>query len=253
MGDKSVFERMDEQDTKIDKISQKIDLFLSSNLVDSKESDEESERILTKFIKTADKKYFWFGKDDDFIRQNKILLIFNLVLFLLIFSSFIFAAFSKGDDKYLIFLLNIISLFYLRKFFAIKKTEKIIDHNDLYPKSSFDYYLSIDKYWVSDFKEKKSFKVIRIILIIFLVISIPVIFVNFDMMFLMSYISLVISYIIMKIISKREEYFYFSYLAVLFTNKNEKTNEVHTLVYFQIKNELILFDEFKEKYKNAIN
>lgn len=57
----------------------------------------------------------------------------------------------------------------------------------------------------------------------------------------------------MKIISKREEYFYFSYLAVLFTNKNEKTNEVHTLVYFQIKNELILFDEFKEKYKNAIN
>ena len=40
MGDKSVFERMDEQDTKIDKISQKIDLFLSSNLVDSKESDD---------------------------------------------------------------------------------------------------------------------------------------------------------------------------------------------------------------------
>ena len=51
---------MDEQDTKLIKFP-KNRFILFSNLVDSKESDEESEEY--NVPETADKKYFWFGKD----------------------------------------------------------------------------------------------------------------------------------------------------------------------------------------------
>jgi hypothetical protein len=254
---KSVFERLDGQDTKLDIIIEQIasikqDKKSSTDISQSTKPQINNVQTIDQFLSSSTKQHFWLGSNKDFAKARYLLIIGCSCLILFGIISTITTSLSLGMySTYSLFenLWTIAACFIL--YYATKTEKKISDYS-LSKHSNYIFFQ--DKYgvWVSKNKEKKRFKWTRRLSYLALVLNLISIWWIFPSnlaiiatLFELVFLGLTIGTFFLII------YLYAMYgNVVYFTGRNTVTNQYVTIVYDVLTKKLMTVQEYESQYKD---
>lgn len=252
---RSVFERLDSQDQKLDSIinilsKQQSQINKQNIVVQQPNNDEEA---LATFIKKSKKEYLWFGPSSEFIKSKNLMIILSMIFLLVSLISTILT--SIAFKTYSIFTLfeniwTIMSCFILG--YSIHSKKRMTDI-DLMKHSVYKYIQDADGIWRCTNKEKKKYKIFRIISYICVVPNIILIWTSssgelavFATLFEIAFAGLSIGLFFAEVNLSR---MYGN--IILFTGKGAEDKLV-TIVFDAISRKLVTYEEFEAKFKQIL-
>lgn len=252
----NIFDKLDEQEQKIDKLAEQIaDISIGFQKFENKtvnESNAENESthkraILKDFLQKSTKCYRWLGSEKDF-RKDKIISIFLHVSVIAIglISTFL-TSISIGIYSTFTLFENIMVFAAIWQLTYICKLQLTISDTKYSLHASEIFKLNNDNLWVSTNKEKKRYKVTRVLCYIAIICNIISIWTIpgssksiaatiFEIIYLGSVIAARLFYVNLTCM----------YNLVFFSGKTQDGRSV-TLVW-DGRNELIDKEEFDKKY-----
>lgn len=224
------------------------------NSLDQKQSyinQQNSQAEFNNFLIMATKSYIWFSPHE-LSKVKRMILYSGLINLLSCIIITILSTICMGFYTTYSFFENIYSIFMIFILFRLLKYKKEMDNFKLEAISSFKYKINNIGLFYSNNKEKKSYKIFRILAYIS---SIANIIMNFKFSFLnLVIIFFEIIYFATLIINsyfKKELHYGFTFM-VKFTGKQHNINNIVSIVYNNLDNKYYENNEFIKKYKNFI-
>ena len=169
----SVLEKLDKQDEKLDQIIGKLENNNATNVVINKEIKQSNSNYLwNKYLRLSKKEYLWSGPYNYFKKSKYLLCIFSLVSILLGIVSTIFTTTSFGLYSTFSLFENIEIIFVLVILVNAIKTEKRCSDKKLCDLSIDKFTLDPCDVMLTSWKEKKKYKIFRILSYIAIILNI---------------------------------------------------------------------------------
>ena len=177
---RSLFERLDLQDQKLDSILgilSEQQSPISKQNIDVKQQ-ESGKQALASFIKKSKKEYLWVGTTIDFNKSKNLIIILSVIFLVVSLISTILTSIAfKMYSTFSLFenIWSIMSCFILG--YSIHSKKRMTDI-DMMEHSIYKYIQDANGTWRSTNKEKKKYKVFRIISYICVVANIILIWIS---------------------------------------------------------------------------
>ena len=253
---RSVFERLDSQDQKLDSI---IDILSKQQLQINHQNvvaqqPKNDKQTLATFIKKSKKEYLWFGPTSKFNKSKNLMIILSgAFLVISIISTILTSIAIKMYSSFTLFenIWTIMSCFILSYSAHSKKRMTDID---MMGHSVYKYIQDADGTWRCTNQVKKKYKIFRIISYICVVANIIVIWKNssgtlaiFATLFEIAFAGLTIGLFFAEI---NLSCMYGN--IILFTGPGADGKLV-TIVYDVIAKKLATYEEFQDKFKQILS
>lgn len=268
---KSVFERLDSlndkvdsHDIKLDSMDEKLDQVLKMISESSKKAEAnnktsnnnkpiDEKAVLHEFMHTARKEYLWFGKESDFAKSKKLLILTVFVLMLVLILSTVFTSMAIGFYSPLTLFENIWLIFTIMMAnYAINFKKRMTDV-DLRNHSCENYQQDRDGTW-RIVSPKKTFIWFRRFSNISCIANIIMMWcINQGTSSIVATIFEILVFVITFC-----SLFSYSHLTcmygniILYTNKG-KDGKKATVVFDTIAKKLMSYDDFEKKFDKVLN
>ena len=252
---RSLFERLDLQDQKLDSILNillKQQSSISKQNIDVKQQ-ESGKQALASFIKKSKKEYLWVGTTTDFNKSKNLIIILSVIFLVVSLISTILTSIAfKMYSTFSLFenIWSIMSCFILG--YSIHSKKRMTDI-DMMKHSIYKYIQDANGTWRSTNKEKKKYKVFRIISYICVVANIILIWISssgalavFATLFEIAYVALTIGLFFAE---ANLSSMYGN--IILFTGIGAEDKLV-TIVFDVISRKLFTYKEFETKFKQIL-
>ena len=217
-----------------------------------RESRSDSTQTTRNFIARAEKKYNWFGTNEDFKKSRKILIIIQLALIAVgILSTVLSSVSFKLYSTFTLFENIVAFQTVILMIYALKTEKHFADH--LLAKYNCDIFINDDGVWRNTNREKKRYKWIRRISYVCVIANIICIWAMgsgavrvFATIFELAFLALTFASRYFNVD------FYCMYNAIFISGPNASETERGTLVYDCLNKKLSSYKEYSEKYSAFI-
>lgn len=254
---RSLFDRLDSIESKQEKILQCIKQLNTINQHSNHSGQQQlSDReVLNAFIKKAKKDYLWFGSNKEFFKCKRRAVVSFIFLILMGVISTIFTSVALKLYSPFSLFENIIVI---EAFFLIRNilcAEKMINDNDLKDIHYDIFKMNLDNLWCFTGKEKKRYKLFRILSYIAIICNIIFIWVQSSGGIAIAATIFEVIFLGLTITSHKENVDLFCMYnnIIIITGRNLTNTDTVKIVYSVISKKFYTFDDFVEQFKPVFN
>ena len=220
---------------------------------DDGKSSPDGKQVLKNFIAKAEKKYNWFGTEQDFKKSKKFLvLIYAAMIFTGVISTILSSASFNLYSTFTLFE-NIVLVQAVILLSYTLKAQKYYFDRDLAKYNSDIFVLDGDGVWRDSNKEKKKYKYLRRISYACVIANIICIWTMgsgairiFATIFELVFLALTVGSVFLRI------NLYCMYSTLFITGYNSSGTEKVTIVHDSLQKKLFTYEEYKEKFSSFI-
>ena len=254
---KTVFDRVDDVESKVDDVSAKMDN-LSAKIDDllsvkqtatTSRQTENPQVVLKRFISKAKKEYCWLGSESDFQKEKRLALIFLAILMGTIILSTIFTSIAFGMYSTFTLFENIwlIMMCFIASYLV--KAKRFYDCYEFSLASCFRFEPDADGVLRMGAPNKK-YKLFLVLTCICAVLNIIVAWTenNGGMAFLATVFELAVIGLSIFVFNFKALDFFYGYSNLRFTGTNETSGAKVVLIFEPIMNKLYTEEDYLKKF-----
>lgn len=220
---------------------------------DAAQRGADGKAVLKNFIAKAEKKYNWFGTEEDFKKSKKTLIIIQSVLIFAGLLSTVLTSVCLGLYSTFTLFENIVLIQTVILLTYALRTKKYYPDHQLAKYTADVYVQDSDGIWRDGYREKKKYKWMRRISYIAVLGNIICIWTMgsgmariFATVFELAFLALTIASSLLRI------NLYCMYNTLFISGYNASGTEKVTIVYDCMQKKLLTFEEYKERYSPFI-
>lgn len=254
--DRNLFDRLDSIESQQEEILKSINQLNKANQSNEHVNKQQlsNKEILSIFIKKAKKEYLWFGPNLEFSKSKRLVILSCVGIFIVGLISTILTSIAFGMYSTFSLFENIIIFEASFILYHSYNCKKIISDEELKNCHCDVFQLNVNNAWCTTGKEKKRYKVFRIISYIAVIANIIIIWTKSNGGIAVAATIFEVLFLAITIINHflNVDLFCMYNNFVIITGRNLSNTETVKLVYDVISNKLITYKDFEDKFKILI-